>query len=118
MKKINTIALGCGLVALLASCPKDDNLVPTSTPSEGTVIFWTSNLAAHGGFVNVTLKDKISKITVNWMSQPPNCLSTNGVAHFYLEAGEYDYSTIDYFGFRSTGRIAVIAGDCNKKFIE
>jgi len=109
-----------GICFVLNSCCKCKEPTPTvpETPKTGSVVFWTPNLAVHGNYVNVTINGLTRTITANWVSPPPNCLSTNGVAYFNLEAGTYDYSTVDYFGFTSKGKVTFVANDCNKQRIE
>ncbi len=113
LKKIFFLLLS---TIILQACPgtKDDPK-PSTT---GSIIFWTPNLAAHGGYVEITINGLTRQITANWTAPPPNCLSTNGNAYFNLEAGQYSYTTKDFFGFTSNGTATVVANDCNKNRIE
>jgi len=105
------------MLLVIFSC-KDEviNTQPASTT--GNIVFWTPNLAAHGGFVNVTINGTTRQIMVNYPSQPTNCLSNNGCAFFNLEKGTYNYATVDYFGFTSKGMITVVENNCSKQRIE
>jgi hypothetical protein len=96
----------------IVACTNKESDPPSST--DGSIIFWTPNLEAHGGYVDVTINGLTRQITTNWTAAPPNCLSTNGVAYFNFDAGQYSYTTIDYFGFTSNGTVTVVANDCNK----
>lgn len=105
----------------ILNCHEDDEETTAQSQTQeqsGSLIFWTPNLPAHGGFVNVTINGVTKTITTNWTTAPPNCLSTNGVAYFFLNAGTYNFNTVDYFGFTSSGSVTVIASNCNKKYLE
>lgn len=99
----------------LFSCHKNHLNQPSLT---GSVVFWTPNLAAHGGYVDVTINGRTRTITTNWSFPPPDCQSTNGVAYFNLDSGTYSFTTVDFFGFTSSGSVTFVANDCNKKRIE
>ena len=116
MKAIINLSVLVIIVFVIWSCGSKKK--ESAPPPKGSIIFWTPNLAAHGGYVDVTIDGLTKTITANWTTPPPNCLSTNGVAYFYLDAGSHNYSTVDFFGFRSTGTVTVVVDNCNKNRIE
>jgi hypothetical protein len=100
---------------ILTACDKVDD--PT-TSTTGAIVFWTPNIETHGGFVDITIHDLTRTITANWASPPSNCVSTNGVAYFVLEEGTHTYSTVDFFGYTSTGSVTAVGNHCINKRLE
>ena len=101
----------CAALALLSSCDKKEE---TGT---GSITFWTNNLTAHGGYMNVTVEGTAQPITLSWPSLP-DCNNTQGTARFELESGAYSYTVTDGNGQAFSGSVVVYANDRTGKQLD
>jgi len=66
------------LASTLTTCKKEED-----SDKPGRIPFFTNNLSAHGGWMNVTINGASQQITLNWPSLP-DCSNTQGTASFEL----------------------------------
>lgn len=102
--------LGSGTTFI--SCDKKE---PSDAP--GRVTFYTNNLNAHGGWMNVTINGEAKQLTLNWASLP-NCENTQGTASFELSSETHSYSVTDAKGQVFFGNVAVFSDDCTGKQLD
>ncbi|MNU28487.1 hypothetical protein D3C71_169250 [compost metagenome] len=83
-KRYQTVLSFCIALTLLSSCDKKEE------EGNGSVTFWTNNLSAHGGYINVTIEGTSKPIILSSPSLP-DCNNTQGTARFELASGTYSY---------------------------
>jgi len=111
-KRYQTVLSFCIALTLLSSCDKKEE-----EESNGSITFWTNNLSAHGGYMNVTIEGTSKPIILSWPSLP-DCNNTQGTASFELASGTYSYTVTDGNSQFFYGLITVYANDCTGKQLD
>ncbi|RQO31122.1 hypothetical protein DBR32_10485 [Taibaiella sp. KBW10] len=111
MRNKRTIFLLVCLTFLLNSCDKQE------PDGKGRITFWTNDIGAHGGWMNVTIEGNAKQILLQWPSIP-DCDNTQGTARFELESGIHAYSVTDANGQVTFGNVIVYKDQCTGKQLD